>query len=413
MSKFQMPELLKSTGNRHGAWLAFSIVSLFSLLEFVTRIEPSLAPARIATWFDLSNGEFGTLSSIFFWIYAPMQLVVGLVLDRYGPRQFVIAAILVMSLGVALFALTDSIILAGLGRFLTGLGASFGFVSALYVVNHWFAPSRFAFLSGAVNALGMVGAAIGGLALTSAIQTAGWRPIFFATALAGLVLFVVAAAFLRNANDQPEEPQSFMAPLHIVFFDRRIWWLALLCGLYYVPVGVFGGLWGNAALMAEHDLSPVGAQTAVSMIFWGLAVGSVAAGWLSDRIGQRKWIIVSNATLAALAYSAAIYSSSTSITFISCMLFLGGLLSGAQILTFAMAKEGHPKSISGAVIAFVNMIGVGGALIFQPLIGKLIDLSGGAFGIALLTIPACLLASALMALFVTEQRHEDHIDQVS
>jgi MFS family permease len=173
---------------------------------------------------------------------------------------------------------------------------------------------------------------------------------------------------------------------------------------------VFGGLWGKAELTADHGLSSIRAETAISMIFWGTAIGSIAAGWLSDRMGHRKWIIVSNAALAAAAYSAAIYGGSTSVLFISFMLFLGGLFGGAQMLTFAMAKEGHPKAISGTVIAFVNMIGIGGALIFQPLVGTLIDMSGGAFGTALLTIPTCLLASALMALFVAEKRHVDHID---
>ncbi|MHA3916673.1 MFS transporter [Halovulum sp. GXIMD14793] len=398
------------SGNRPGAWLAFTIVSLFFLFEFVARIEPSLASEDIAAWFGLSNGGFGTLSSVFFWIYAPMQLAVGLVLDRYGSRRFVVPAILILSVGVALFAWSNDPIIAGVGRFLTGLGASFGFVSGLYVVNHWFAPSRFAVLSGAVNALGMLGTAIGAVALTSVIGHSGWRPVFFATAASGVVLFLLAAVFLRDTQDQSEDKQSLLAPLRLVVSDKRVWWIAVLGALYYMPVNVFGGLWGKAELSADHGLTSVKAETAISMIFWGMAMGSIAAGWVSDKIGHRKWIVVSNVLLAALAYSAAIYSDSTSELFISAMLFLGGLFGGAQMLTFAMAKEGHPKSVSGTVIAFVNMIGIGGALIFQPLVGTFIDMSGGAFGMALLTIPICLIISAIMAMFVSEQRHEDHLD---
>ena len=67
---------------RPGAWSAFAVVSIFFLYKFVARIEPSLASGELAEWFGLTNGSFGTLSSVFFWIYAPMQLVVGLVLDR-------------------------------------------------------------------------------------------------------------------------------------------------------------------------------------------------------------------------------------------------------------------------------------------------------------------------------------------
>lgn len=395
---------------RPGAWLAFGIVSLFFLFEFVARIEPSLASEDITIWFDLSNGGFGTLSSLFFWVYAPMQLVVGLALDRFGPRRFVVPAILILSVGVTLFALTSNSILAGIGRLLTGFGASFGFVGGLYVVNHWFPPSRFAVLSGAVNAIGMLGTAIGAVVLTRVIEQAGWRPVFFATAVAGAALFFIALLTLRDPKDLQAETQPFLTPLRQVLRQGRIWWIAVLGALYYMPVNVFGGLWGKAELAADHGLTAVNAETAISMIFWGMALGSVAAGWLSDRFGNRKWIIVSNATLAAASYSAAIYSGSTSVIFISVMLFMGGLLGGAQMLTFAAAKEGHSKEITGTVIAFVNMIGICGALIFQPLIGLLIDMSGGAFATALLTIPACLLTSAAMGLFLKETRHEDHTD---
>ncbi|MCA0964779.1 MFS transporter [Salipiger bermudensis] len=398
---------------RPGAWIAFCVLALFFLFEFVARIEPSLAADDIAAWFGLGSGGFGTLSSVFFWIYAPMQLVVGLVLDRYGPRRFVVPAILTLSAGVALFAFTSSPLLAAVGRFLTGLGASFGFVGGLYIVNHWFAPSRFAVLSGAVNAIGMLGTAIGAVALTGMIEQAGWRPVFFGTAAAGTALFVVALFTLRDPKDLAAETQPLLAPLRLVAREGRIWWIAILGALYYMPVNVFGGLWGKAELTADHGLTAVNAETAISMIFWGMAFGSVAAGWVSDRIGHRKWIIVSNAALAAAFYSAAIYSDSTSVLFFSAMLFMGGLFGGAQMLTFAAAKEGHSKHISGTVVAFVNMIGIGGALIFQPLVGLLIDMSGDAFATALLTIPACLLVSAAMGLAMKEVRHEDHADAQS
>ena len=95
------------------------------------------------------------------------------------------------------------------------------------------------------------------------------------------------------------------------------------------------------------------------------------------------------------------------------MLFMGGLMGGAQMLTFAMVKEGQAKDVSGTVIAFTNMIGIGGALIFQPLTGLIIDITGGVFGVALLMIPLSLLASAAMALVLVEKRHPDHVDKAS
>jgi len=79
-----------------------------------------------------------------------------------------------------------------------------------------------------------------------------------------------------------------------------------------------------------------------------------------------------------------------------------------QMLTFAMAKEGQPNRLVGTVVAFVNMIGIAGALIFQPLVGYLADITGGNFHAALSTVPACAALSALLVLTLREYRHPEH-----
>ncbi len=139
------------------AWTAFAVATLFFLYEFVCRIEPSLAAGSIAAHFGLKDAGFGTLSSLFFWVYAPMQIVVGLLLDHYGARRLVLLGTLACGLGVLAFAATGNPLVGGLGRAVTGFGAAFAFVGALFVVNHWFPPQRFAVLSGAVNGVGMLG----------------------------------------------------------------------------------------------------------------------------------------------------------------------------------------------------------------------------------------------------------------
>ena len=370
-----------------------------------------MAASEIAAHFGLGDAGFGTLSSLFFWIYAPMQIAVGILLDRYGARRLVLLGTLTCGLGVLLFAGTASPLVGGLGRAATGFGAAFAFVSALYVVNHWFAPERFAVLSGAVNGVGMLGTAIGAIVLTGVIQRHGWQVVFFVTGAIGLVLFGIALLFLREAPatgdvaPNPHIPTS----LRRVLGEGRTWLIALMGLLYYMPVNVYGGLWGNDELTHDHGLTAVQAETAISMIFWGLAIGSVAGGALSDAIGHRKWLVAGGAVLTALAYGAAIYGPFESAVVLSVLLFTGGFFGGAQMLAFAMAKEGHPKAITGTVIAFVNMVGIAGAVIFQPLIGFLVERSSGSFGTALLTVPICLLAAALLIPAIREYRHPDHL----
>jgi len=394
------------------AWTAFWIASAFFLFEFVTRVEPSLAPHAIARFYRLNDAGFGTLASLFFWIYAPMQIVVGLVLDRYGAKRFILLGSFCCAAGVIVFASTSNIIIGGAGRALTGFGASFAFVAGLWLVNHWFAPERFALLSGGVNAVGMLGTAIGGVALSALIARSGWQHVFIGTGAAGLAIFLVALLFLREPPS-PAQTATTGAVEHIgqslsdVMGHPRTWAIAIIGLLYYMPVNVYGGLWGTTELMKDHHLSQVTAQTAVSMIFWGMAAGSVAGGWLSDLLGHRKYLVFLGAILTGLAYAAVLYAPGGALAE-GVLLFAAGFFGGGQMLTFAMAKEGQPNRLVGTVVAFVNMIGIAGALIFQPLVGYLADITGGDFHAALTSVPICAGIAALIILFLPEYRHPEH-----
>ncbi len=267
-----------SVSDTHGrglALIAFGLVAAFFLFEFVARILPSLAIDQIAPDLELSNARFGTVSSVFFWVYAPMQLVVGALLDRYGAKRLVVPACATCATGVLLFGVADAPMLAILGRFLTGLGASFAFVSALFVVTHQFAPERFALLSGVVNMVGMIGAAIGAVLLTDLMVASGWRNAFFWTGGVGLFLAVLMFIFLPKsaATHDHVARTSLLNGFGEIFRSARLWVIALSGALYYMPINVFGGHWGQSDLIQDHGLSQVSAELAVSMVFWGMALG--------------------------------------------------------------------------------------------------------------------------------------------
>ena len=294
------------------AWVAFALASAFFLFEFVTRLEPSLAADPIKHFYHLSDARFGTLSSLFFWVYAPMQIVVGLLLDRYGARRFVLLGSFCCAAGVLVFTASPHLPMGQLGRMLTGFGASFAFVAALWLVNHWFAPERFALLSSIVNAVGMLGTAVGGVLLSGLIASAGWREVFVATGVAGMAIFMLALAFLREPPSPAAKATGPVAThvrqsLLAVIGNRRTCAIALIGLLYYMPVNVYGGLWGTTELVRDHHVSPVSAETLVSLIFCGITAGSVFSGWLSDRLGHRKWVVFVGALFTALAYAAALW----------------------------------------------------------------------------------------------------------
>lgn len=403
------PRDTRPHGMKHGMkqWtgpLAFTLAALFFLFEFISRIAPSTATSLISDDLGLTSAGLGVYSSLFFWVYAPMQIVVGLLLDRWGARRFVVPAIALCAGGTALTGLAPNLAIAAIARVMTGFGASFAFVGALYVVNHWFAPKRFAMLSGLVNAVGMLGTAVGVVWLTALTHHIGWRPAFLTIGAFGAVLFILALLFYRDApsaGDTDTHPNP-IGPLKQIVKSPQVWLLSLVSALIYMPINVYGGLWGNEELVADHALSAVASETAVSMVFWGMALGSVLWGAVSDALGHRKWIIFAGSVAGMLAWGWVILGGSSNMLALSAALFLGGMFCGAQMLTYAMAKEGQDQNTVGTVTAFVNMIGIGAALVFQPLVGWLLDLSGNDHAVALSTVPICLGLSALAILALKE-----------
>jgi MFS family permease len=93
--------------------------------------------------FAVSATILGNLSAFYFYSYASIQIPIGVLLDRYGPRRLMTGAAALVAAGCALFATSDSISGAYLGRLLIGAGCAFSWVGALAVIGQWLPPQRF------------------------------------------------------------------------------------------------------------------------------------------------------------------------------------------------------------------------------------------------------------------------------
>lgn len=391
------------------AWIALCVSALFYLFEFLTRVAPSVATDQIISWFKVSEGEFGALASMLFFIYAPMQLVVGVVLDRVGGRWPVIFGSLLCAVGVGLFALTDVFAIAGLGRAINGFGAAFAFVAALWFVGHWFPPKRFAFLSGLVNAIGMIGTAVGAVALSGLASEIGWRNLFFGLAGFGLLLSLLAYLTVREPPTKVQQEtrlntKSVEQAIRSVLARPRNWMLGLLNMLFYTPITVYGSLWGNKELQSVHGLNTVEAETLVSFIFWGMAVGSLAFGALSSRFHIRRPLILIGVVMAGLTFCALLYLATGNPLLVGATVFLTGFFTGAQMLTFAWARDGCTRADSALTMATVNMLGMTGAIVFQPLVGAIADATGGDLRLALTVVPVALGLALVLTLVIPDAK---------
>ena len=192
-------------------------IAIFCFYESLLRGLPSIIEGNIREAYQLSVLSFGGLCASYYFLYAPLQLVVGLLVDRYRSDSLVTVAMLLSVTGCCLFANIHSLWLAGLGRMMMGVGAAFIFVMVLKVLATRLRPERFTFYLGIVVGIGMLGYVFLNSVLVIFSNYWGWRLLCYFLAVGGLLL-LAANYFWIKMGSTIRLPRSSQSSLKDEFF---------------------------------------------------------------------------------------------------------------------------------------------------------------------------------------------------
>lgn len=357
-----------------------AISALFYCYEFVLRIIPGILQEELRMAFgNLSATAFGQVAALYYYAYSPMQLPVGILMDRFGPRYLLTLACLCCTLGSLLFSFPE-LWIAGTGRLLVGFGSSFAFVGVLSAATNWLPVRYFSLVAGLMTTLGMLGLVYGEIQITHLAHILGLNAVLKMSVFVGLILSLFIYAIVRDAPNKREHHYmpygEFFAQVWQVLKSKKIWTIAIIGTCLYTSLSVFGELWGKAFLEQAFDLNKTQAAKTMSMLFLGWAVGAPLAGYISDQIGNRLMPLTIGALGSLIFIGLILFDQHLSYLQLNITMFLYGVFSASEIIVFIMAKEYSPSlQVSGTIFAVTNMIVSFGGVIFQPLVGKLLDWS--------------------------------------
>ena len=411
-----------------GLFIVF-LGAMFYFYEYVLRISPSVMKPELMSIFKITVAGFGSLSAFYLYVYVPLQLVVGILIDMFSLKFILSCAALLCAIGSLLFGLTDSYWVACLSRFFQGAGSAFIYIGALKLAATWLPFSRFAFFSSSCTAFGFLGAGLGEIILSNIVDSLGWRTPMFALAIIGLIFAVLFFIFLelkpKTKVTRTRRVKKIykltlgdaIKQLLKIFTNKYLWWAGVLSFFMYLPTTVFAALWGIPYLEKMHNYTHEEAAVACGLIFIGWAIGSPIQGWLSD-VFQKRLRLIWGSSFFCLILSLIVLYIPELPYFLVCILFvLFGILSSAQVLTFAMGRDVCELSVVGMVMAFINTLAMIGGMIFQPGLGLLLeffwqgdyDSSGEkiyyflAYEKAIFIVPICFFVSFLIGIFVQDK----------
>ena len=163
---------------------------------------------------------------------------------------------------------------------------------------------------------------------------------------------------------------GLLKPFKIVFGNVQSWLAGIVGGLLFLPTTIGALVWATSFLHAGENMSMAAAASEASMVPIGWVIGCPLLGYISDKIGRRKPVLIGGALVMLGAGLAAIYVPVGTLPPYSVALVLG-IASGAAMIPFSMMKETNPSQVKGTAAGVMNFLVFVTTGIMSPFISRL------------------------------------------
>lgn len=335
--------------------------------SFLAVLTPQLTAELGADKADLSLA-----SGLWFIAFALMQFVVGIGLDRYGPRRtagFIFGA--ATGCGALIFATASSPGAIVVAMCLFGIGCSPVLMASLFIFAQRFDMRQFAIMTSWLVAFGNLGNVVGASPLASAVDLYGWRAVMGGLGVLS-VLIATGIVFLVEDPDV-DAPEGAGFSGYIALIKNPVLWAILPMLLFcYAPVASVRGLWTGPYLT---DLYAADSLMIGQVTFWmavAMIGGSLMYGPMDKLFNTRKWVIFVGNSVVLLVFVSFMLNPQPSIATATLLFVVLGMCGTSFGVIMAHGRAFLPPHLVGRGVTFFNFCSMGGVGLIQFVTGRVV-----------------------------------------
>ena len=364
-----------------GAWRIWAIGTAVYLLAVFHRSSLAVAGLAATDRFGISASELATFVMLQLFVYAGMQIPVGLLVDRFGPRGVLLAGTVVISLGQVAFALAESFPAALAARVLVGTGDAMTFICVLRLVTAWFPDRRIPLVTQLTGPVGQLGALMAASPMTWALREHGWTPTYLSAAGLGLAFALMVAIFIHDGpNDRRlrGDRLSFSSIAHKLSSawaeagTRLGFWIHFTTQFSATTLGL---LWGFPFFVQGEGTSENTASLLLSIMVVAVVIAGPVLGWITGHSPwHRSTMAISIVTAIVVMWTVVLlWPGDAPIPLLAVLVVVVGVGGPASMIGFDLARTSNPEDRVASATAIVNQAGFAASLILVIAIGLILD----------------------------------------
>jgi MFS family permease len=348
-------------------WLILLPLCFFLFYDFLQMNMMNSLSSSLIECLKITMLQLGEIAAVFFYINLLLLYPAGLLLDRFHVKLVVVFSLFFTLGGTLIFTLTPSALTLVEWRALSGVAGAFSYLSCVKILATYFPRKILGLYIGLTGIVIMLAGVVAQYPLVLFVGHFGLKT----TLIFNIVLGATVISFLLIIPKKI--PESFSKNYTIptssnTFWNIYNWFIGIYAALNNLPLFVLGALWGNVYLQHTHSMSIESASVITSMIFFGNMLGAPLLGFFSDRMRDRKKLILLSSLLMLGSCAITLMAPvNTNVFFIGFLFFLMGIATGSQTLAYALIVDINKSENTAQATSILSFLSVGLGALAQPL----------------------------------------------